>query len=56
MSQKKKLKRFSAVKAVKALARERVGSPPPVQRQSNVKKLKKEKYKPTLGKLLSGNE
>ena len=56
MSQKKKLKRFSAVKAVKELARERVGAPPPVQRQDNVKKVKKEKYKPTLGKLLVDNE
>jgi len=56
MSQKKKLKRFSAVKAVKELARERVGAPPPVQRQENVKKLQKEKYKPTLGKLLQGDE
>ena len=52
MSQKKKQKRFSAVKAVKALARERVGTPPPVRKEENIRKQTKEKHKPTLAKLL----
>lgn len=56
MAQKKKQKRFSAVKAVKELARERVGMPPPVQREESTRKPKKEKYKPTLGKLLQDSE
>jgi hypothetical protein len=56
MPQKKKHKRFSAVKAVKELARERVGMPPPVQREENSRKPKKEKHKPTLGKLLQERE
>ena len=52
MSQKKKQKRFSAIKAVKALARERVGAPPPVRKDENARKQRKEKHKSTLGKLL----
>jgi hypothetical protein len=50
---KKKVKRFRAVKAVKELARERVGTPPAGQVIKN-KKERAEKHKPTLGKLLSG--
>jgi hypothetical protein len=51
-AKKRKLKRFSAVAAVKALARERLGAPPPSQIVPNRKKKKKvkEKHKPTLGK------
>ena len=51
MSRKKKRKRFQAVTAVKELARERVGAPPP-EKIVIEKKKKPEKYKPTLGKLL----
>jgi len=49
---KRKIKKFRKVEAVKALARERVGSPPAGQIVTN-KKEKKEKYKPTLDKLLN---
>ena len=52
MAQKKKQKRFSAVQAVKELARERVGPVPPVRKAENTKKSRKEKHKLTLGKLL----
>ena len=51
MARKKKIKRFRAVDAVKALARERVGSPP-AGKIVLEKKKKPEKHKPTLGKLL----
>jgi hypothetical protein len=51
MAKKKKVKRFSAVEAVKAMAREEIGSPPVEQVVPNRKK-KAEKHKPTLGKLL----
>jgi hypothetical protein len=51
MPRKKKLKRFRAVTAVKELARERVGAPPP-EKIVIEKKKKPEKHKPTLGKLL----
>jgi hypothetical protein len=48
---RKKLKQFRAVEAVKALARERIGTPPP-ERVAEGKKQKKEKHKPTLVELL----
>jgi hypothetical protein len=48
---KKKKRKFTAVKAVKELARERVGAPPS-QKIVVEKKKKPEKYKPTLDKLL----
>jgi hypothetical protein len=51
MPRRKKPRRFQAVTAVKELARERVGSPPP-GRVVVEKKKKPEKHKPTLGKLL----
>ena len=51
MPRKKKPKRFRAVTAVKELARERVGTPPPEQIVVEKKK-KPETHKPTLGKLL----
>ena len=53
MPRKRKKAKFSAVKAVKANARERLGSPRPTQRQDNPKKSKTEKHKATLGTLLS---
>jgi hypothetical protein len=50
-AKKRKLKRFNAVEAVKALARERLGAPPPSQVVPNRKK-RQEKHKPTLEKIL----
>jgi hypothetical protein len=52
MVKKKKSKRFRAVTAVKEMARERIGTPPPTQVVPDRKKREKEKHKPTLGKLL----
>ena len=55
MAKRKKAKGFSAVKAVKSLAREQVGTPPPTRRESvEVKQARKAgKHKPTFGQLLS---
>jgi len=55
MPRRKKRKRFEAVTAVKELARERVGSPPPEKIVPNKRK-RPEKHKPTLEKLLSEPE
>jgi len=55
MAKKKKVKPFSAVTAVKELARERVGAPPP-ERIVLEKRKKPEKHKPTLRKLLEETE
>lgn len=55
MARKKKPKRFRAVTAVKELARERVGAPPP-EKIVIEKKKKPERHKPTLGKLLEDRE
>jgi len=52
MPKKKKSRRFRAVTAVKELARERIGTPRPTQVVPDRKKMKKQKHKPTLGKLL----
>ncbi len=52
MPKKRKLKQFRAVQAVKAAAREKIGSPPPARVVPKRKKKKEEKHKPTLGKLL----
>jgi len=58
MPKKAKRKVFRAVKAVKELARERIGTPP-VERvvpdRRNEQK-RKEKHKPTLGQLLGSPE
>jgi hypothetical protein len=51
MAKKKKAKRFTAVEAVKTMAREQIGSPP-VSRLVPNRKKKTEKHKPTLEKLL----
>ena len=51
MSRKKKKKMFSAAKAVREMARERVGSPKP-SHPVPAKTDKPEKHKTTLGKLL----
>lgn len=52
MPRKRKKKVFSAAKVVREMARERVGSPKASQLVV-AKKIKPEKYKPTLGKLLT---
>ena len=51
MARKKKAKKFRAVEAVKALARERVGTPK-ASRIVLDRKKKAEKHKPTLGEML----
>jgi hypothetical protein len=53
---RKKKMRFTAAKAVKSMARAVIGSPPPVQREESVKRIKKEKHKATLGKLLADSD
>ena len=53
MARKKKKKPFRAVTAVKELARERIGTPPPTQIVPDGRNRKKEKHKPTLGELLN---
>ncbi len=52
MAKHKKPKPFRAVEAVKAAAREKIGAPPPTRRVPNIKKERRQKHKPTLGKLL----
>jgi hypothetical protein len=51
MPRRKKPRRFQTVTAVKELARERIGTPPPEKIVPNKKK-RAEKHKPTLRKLL----
>jgi hypothetical protein len=51
MPKKKKPKRFRAVEEVKAMARERIGIPPPSRFVPDGTK-KKEKHKPTMGRWL----
>ena len=53
MPRKKKARVFRATSAVKSAARNVLGTPPPVRRLENKKLGKKQKHKPTLGKLLS---
>jgi len=54
MTRRRKKKKFSATKAVKAMARDVIGAPPPTQRVPTLKESQKEnKHKPTLSKLLS---
>jgi len=48
---KKKSKRFTAVEAVKTMAREQIGTPPASKVVPNRKK-RSEKHKPTLGRLM----
>ena len=55
MARKRKPKPFRAVTAVKELARERVGAPPP-EKIVVEKKKKPEKHKPTMSKLLNESE
>jgi hypothetical protein len=56
VTRKKKPKQFRAVTAVKALARERIGTPPPERVDDDRKRKAREKHKPTLGKLLRQDE
>ena len=51
-TKKRKLKRFTAVEAVKTMAREQIGAPPASRVVPNRKKKKTEKHKPTLEKML----
>lgn len=56
MAKKKKSKRFRAVAAVKAMARNAVGQPPPTRRAPDTKKKVESrtlKHKPTLGRMLT---
>ncbi|HZQ70666.1 MAG TPA: hypothetical protein VFA68_19205 [Terriglobales bacterium] len=52
MPRKRKVKKFRAVKAVKELARERIGIPPAARIVPDRKKEKAERHKPTLERLL----
>ena len=51
-TKKRKPKPFTAVEAVKTMAREQIGAPPASRVVPNRKKKKTEKHKPTLGKML----
>jgi hypothetical protein len=52
---KKRSKKFRAIEVVKALARERIGSPPTSKVVPNQKR-KPQKHKPTLGQMLEEKE
>jgi hypothetical protein len=56
VAKKKKRGRFSATTAVKSLARDVLGTPPPVRKKESAKRVKKAKHKPTLEKMLSERE
>lgn len=57
MVRKTKRKTFSATKAVKAVAREKIGAPPPTRSVPDRKKREaREKYKPTIERLLEESE
>ncbi len=53
-SKRRKPKPFRATSAVKAAAREAIGTPPPTRTQpaDKARKTRAEKHKPTLSKLL----
>ena len=57
-SKPRKPKPFRAAAAVKAVAREAIGTPPPTRTEPAEKKRKgkTEKHKPTLGEMLSGED
>jgi hypothetical protein len=52
MAKKRKQKHFRAVAAVKAMARERIGTPRASRVVPDRRKEKTEKHKPTMGELL----
>jgi hypothetical protein len=53
MAKKKKPLPFRATKAVKSIARDTIGSPPPTRVVPEKTKQTKEKHKPTLNELLN---
>ena len=53
---KKKSKRFTAVAAVKELARDRIGRPPVSRVVPDKRQNKAQKHKPTISKLLDNTE
>jgi hypothetical protein len=53
---KRRLKQFTAVEAVKTMAREQIGAPPASRVVPNRKKKKTEKHKPTLAEVLREHE
>jgi hypothetical protein len=55
-SKKRRLKRFTAVEAVKTMAREQIGAPPASRVVPNRKKKKTEKHKLTLAEVLREHE
>ena len=57
-SKPRKPKPFKAASAVKAAAREKIGTPPPTRAEPSTRKRKSKspKHKPTLGKMLKENE
>jgi len=54
-NKKRKPKKFSAVKAVKAMARAQLGITPGSRVVPDTRKKKSDKHKPTLGTLLEEN-
>jgi hypothetical protein len=55
-SKKRRLKRFTAVEAVKTMAREQIGAPPASRVVPNRKKKKTGKHKLTLAEVLREHE
>ena len=56
MAKKRKLKKFRKVEAVKALARERIGTPRASQAIPDGRERNEKKHKTTLKKLLAEND
>jgi hypothetical protein len=52
-NKKRKPKKFNAVKAVKAMARAQIGLTPGSRVVPDERRKKRDKHKPTLGKLLN---
>lgn len=50
---RKRKKRLTKAKLVKAAAREQVGMPPPTRRDPDTKKPGREKHRKTLGRMLA---
>jgi len=57
-SKPRKPKPFRAASAVKAAAREKIGTPPPTRAEASTKKkkMKADKHKPTFVDLLGGED
>jgi len=55
MARRKPKKRFQAVKAVKAKARQAIGTPRPTRLEPRRRPGDAEKHKPTLGELLDSD-